>query len=154
MMLRLFLLFTIVPTLDLFLLLQIGAWLGPTNTLLVVLLTGLLGAWLAKREGLGLLRQLMQELSQGIPPGVRLMEGALVLAGGLLLITPGVVTDLTGFLIIMPPIRRRIAPIALRMVTSRIGAAAAPPPPMGDAPREAPPRAMGRPTPFSNPFDD
>ena len=158
MMLRLFLLFTVVPMVDLFLLLQLGAWLGPTAAIVLVLLTGVVGAWLAKREGFGVLATLAQELGQGIPPGERLMEGALVIVGGLLLVTPGVITDLTGFLLIVPFTRRRIAPIALAAFTRRIGVpggirvgwfSSGPAP--GGPDRPAAPQ---RPTPFSNPYDD
>jgi len=116
-MLKLLALFTIVPALELFLLLQIGSWLGPLPTLLLVLLTGAVGAWFAKREGLGLLQQLRSDLSMGIPPAERLVEGALVLVGGVLLVTPGVLTDLTGLTLVLPWTRRLIAPIVL----SRLG---------------------------------
>ena len=119
MMLRLLLLFTVVPTVEIFLLLQLGALMGPTATFLLVLLTGLLGAYLAKREGLGLLTQLAQELQQGLPPGSRLMEGALVIIGGVLLVTPGVMTDITGLSLIIPFTRQRIAPLALRALANR-----------------------------------
>ncbi len=107
---KLFLLFTVVPAIELFLLLQMGSFLGPMPTFLFVLGTGILGAWLAKREGFAVLRQLQQDLGKGLPPATRLVEGALVLAGGMLLITPGVLTDLTGILLLMPPVRRSLAP--------------------------------------------
>ena len=86
-MLRLFLLFTLVPAFELWLLLQIGARLGATQTFLLIVVTGTVGAWLAKREGLGVLQTLTSELHQGVPPGSRLMEGAMVVVGGLLLST-------------------------------------------------------------------
>lgn len=145
---RLILLFTVVPALELFLLLQLGAWLGPWQTFAIVVVTGTAGAWLAKREGLGVLTQLSQEARQGIPPGARLAEGALVLAGGLLLITPGVLTDLTGFLLIFPPTRRWLAPRVVQAVLSRVDVAVlGPGQPSG--PRSAPQNK-----PFASPFDD
>jgi UPF0716 protein FxsA len=110
MLTRLFLLFTVVPAVELYLLLQLGAWLGPTQTIGVILLTGVCGAWLAKREGVQVLLDLQQELQGGLPPASRLLEGALVVAGGLLLVTPGVMTDITGFAFILPPSRRLLAP--------------------------------------------
>jgi UPF0716 protein FxsA len=160
--LRLLLLFTVVPLLELFLLLQLGGLMGPTATFGVVLVTGLLGAWLAKREGLGLLSSLAEELRGGLPPGVRLMEGAMVVVGGLLLVTPGVLTDLTGFTLIVPFTRRRLAPVLLRALAARfdIQIAASPPPapPEGEARPYEPGRRRAEParppTPFSNPFDD
>ncbi|MBT3219652.1 MAG: FxsA family protein, partial [Proteobacteria bacterium] len=96
LLVRLLLLFTLVPAIELFILLQIGSLLGPNLAFVIILVTGLAGAWLAKREGWMVLQHLRQELQRGIPPANRLMEGVLVLAGGLLLITPGVLTDITG----------------------------------------------------------
>lgn len=110
MMARLLLLFTVVPAVELYLLLRIGQWLGAGTTVLLILATGSLGAFLAKREGLGVLRRLQAEAMTGLPPGDRIVEGVLVLVGGVLLITPGVLTDLAGFLLIAPWSRRRLAP--------------------------------------------
>jgi UPF0716 protein FxsA len=154
-MIRLLLLFTLIPALELYLLLQIGAWLGPTATVLIILTTGVAGAWLAKREGLGVLSTLMADLQRGMPPGERLMEGALVVAGGLLLITPGVFTDIMGFLLIAPWSRRRIAPVALAALARRFqigGGSVDLGPGRPSAPGES--RTIGRPNPFSTPFDD
>jgi UPF0716 family protein affecting phage T7 exclusion len=75
---------------------------------------------MAKREGLQLLRQLSLELRSGLPPGVRMVEGALVVVGGLLLITPGVLTDVAGVLLIFPPTRRVLAPRLLQWASARL----------------------------------
>lgn len=109
MLARLLLLFTVVPALELYLLLQLGQWIGVWQTVGIILITGGLGAWFAKREGVSVLRQIQAELRQGIPPASRLIEGLLVLLGGAMLITPGVLTDLAGFALILPPTRRQIA---------------------------------------------
>jgi UPF0716 protein FxsA len=150
---RLVLLFTVVPALELFLLLQLGSLFGPTATFLLILLTGVVGAWLAKREGLGLLRQLQEELSRGLPPGDRLMEGVLVVVGGLLLVTPGVFTDLVGFLLIAPPSRKAVAKRSLKALSERIHIQASGP---GGQPPGSSPAASPKPggSPFSSPFDD
>jgi len=158
-MVRLLLLFTIVPTVEIFLLLQLGSLMGPTATFLLVLLTGLLGAYLAKREGLGLLSQLAQELQQGLPPGTRLMEGGLVIIGGVLLVTPGVMTDVVGLSLIIPFTRRRIAPVALRALARRFQLEVTTGPEARTRdydPRRHRPSHEGdeHKTPFSNPFDD
>lgn len=145
-MLKLFLLFTLVPAIELYLLLQIGALLGPTYTFVLIVVTGSVGAWLAKREGLGVLQTLSTELRKGIPPGARLMEGALVVVGGVLLITPGVFTDLAGFMLIAPPTRRWLAPRAVAWLMARFDVQG------GFGPGEST-RPDG-PNPFSNPFDD
>lgn len=119
MLLKLFLLFTLVPVIELALLIRIGTWIGPLWTIAIVLGTGAVGSWLAKREGFAVLRQLRDELREGLPPGSRLMEGALVVLGGVLLITPGVLSDVTGLLLIVPPARRWLAPRALAWLMRR-----------------------------------
>jgi UPF0716 protein FxsA len=146
-MLRLLLLFTVVPALELWLLLQIGSWMGATQTFLLIVVTGTVGAWLAKREGLDVLTQLREELGKGLPGGSRLMEGALVVVGGLLLLTPGVMTDVLGFCLIAPPTRRWIAPKILAEASRRIQVKAT----VGSTAAAQP---AGEQDPFSNPFDD
>lgn len=97
-----------------------------------------------------MLRRLADEAGRGIPPGDRLVEGALVVVGGILLITPGVLTDLTGLLLILGPTRRWLAPRVKAALLRRIatnatftvhgfGGAAAPPP-RESTPEERPPR--------------
>ena len=77
-----------------------------------------LGAWLAKREGLAVLRRLKRDLDQGIPPARGLIEGALVLCGGLLLVSPGVLTDLAGLVLLVPWTRGRLAPLVTRWLAA------------------------------------
>jgi UPF0716 protein FxsA len=113
-MIRLFLLFTLVPALELFLLLQIGAWLGPLTAFALVLGTGVAGAWLARRQGVAVVLRLVRDAQQGVPPAEALVEGALVVVGGLLLVTPGVLTDLAGVVLLLPAVRRWLAPRVLR----------------------------------------
>ena len=117
---RLFILFTVIPALELYLLLQIGAVVGPLATVWIILVTGSAGAWLARREGLAVVTQLTRDLESGVPPASRVVEGFLVLAGGLLLVTPGVLTDAFGFALIVPFTRRALAPFVLKQVTSRV----------------------------------
>lgn len=165
MLLRLFLLIAILPALELYLLLQVGAALGATPTLLLILATGLLGATLARREGLGVLQQLQRDLARGLPPGDRLVEGLLVLVGGLLLLTPGILTDAIGMLLMIGPVRRALAPRIAVALASRVHLQAVGPgvrPDAGgafgsarDVPPHRPRAAERRPDhPFANPFDD
>ncbi len=114
----LFLAFTVVPFLELYLLIGIGRQVGVLPTLGMVLLTGLLGAWLAKREGRRVLRTWRAATAQGRLPEDGILSGALVLVGGVLLVTPGVITDVVGFLLLIPPTRRFIA-ARLRRVLER-----------------------------------
>ena len=106
MLLRLFLLFTIVPVVELTLLIRIGGLLGLGPTLLIVIGTGAAGAWLARREGLRAWLAVRDELSGGQLPGESLVHALLILAAGVVLITPGVLTDLAGILLLVPPVRR------------------------------------------------
>lgn len=124
MALRLFLLFTLIPAIELFVLVRIGTIIGPLATVAWVILAGVVGAWLAKREGFAVLRQLQADLQRGIPPATRLVEGALVIAGSVLLITPGVFSDFAGILLLFPPSRRWLAPRLLRWLVARFGAQA------------------------------
>lgn len=134
MLLKLLLLMTIVPTVELWLLFQISDRIGGIETLWLIILTGIIGASLAKREGLSVISKIQEDAVNGEPPGDRLAEGLLVLVGGILLLTPGVVTDLTGLLMIFPLSRRPLSQVAKRWLTARvqfsgvdIGAAAAGP---------------------------
>jgi UPF0716 protein FxsA len=113
MFLRLLLLFTAVPLVELALLLEIGKLAGLPATLALVLGTGILGAWLAKREGLKTLTRVRAEMAAGRLPADALLDGLLILIAGAVLLTPGLLTDLTGFVLLIPAgrraIRRRIA---------------------------------------------
>ena len=106
MLLRLFLLFTLVPVVELALLIRIGGLLGTAPTLLLVIGTGAAGAWLARREGLRAWLAVRDELQGGQLPGESLVHALLILVAGVVLITPGVLTDLAGILLLVPPVRR------------------------------------------------
>jgi UPF0716 protein FxsA len=106
---RLFLLFAVVPLLDLWVLLRLGAAVGPRGTLALILLPSILGAWLARREGLRVLRAWQRALAEGRVPEEGLLSAGLVLVGAILLITPGVITDAVGLALLVPPIRRAAA---------------------------------------------
>jgi UPF0716 protein FxsA len=119
---RLFLLFTLVPILELALLIQVGRWIGTLPTIGIVLLTALVGAWLARREGVRALRRVQSELAGGQVPGMSLLHGLAVFLGGSLLLTPGVLTDVLGLALLAPPtrtllirgVRRRLEVYAMR----------------------------------------
>ena len=103
---RLLLLFTAVPLLELALLLWIGRHLGVAATILLVLGTGVLGAWLARSEGLRALYRVREEMAGGRLPAEALLDGLLILVAGAVLLTPGLLTDLAGFALLLPPTRR------------------------------------------------
>lgn len=99
------LVFLVVPLAELAVILQVGQWLGVANTLLLLVLISVAGAWMAKREGLGVLRRIRQQLELGRVPGAELVDGFLVLFAGALLLTPGFLTDCLALLLLMPPVR-------------------------------------------------
>jgi|TARA_B100000315_G_C14157980_1_gene398730 UPF0716 protein FxsA len=105
MLARLFLLFTIVPLVELYLLFKIGSYLGALNTIVLILVTGVLGAFLARLEGLRTLRQITRSLSQGIVPAEEMVDGVLIFISGLFLVTPGVLTDIVGLFLLIPQTR-------------------------------------------------
>ena len=105
----LFLLFLIVPMIEIYLLLVIGSIIGPLPTIFMVVFTAVVGAWLLRIEGFNTWFRLQQSLAQGKVPALEMVEGPILLVGGALLLTPGFFTDLLGFLCLLPSTRRRIA---------------------------------------------
>ncbi|MDP6278214.1 MAG: FxsA family protein [Nitrospinota bacterium] len=114
MIFRLFLLFTAVPLLELMILIELGSATGLGPTIGIVLLTGAVGAWAARTQGFYVLTQIQSELGSGQLPAAQLVEGAMVLVGGVLLITPGLLTDFTGFALMVPAVRRAIREMLMR----------------------------------------
>jgi UPF0716 protein FxsA len=117
---RILLLFTLVPLLELALLIRVGTWIGTGPTILLVLVTGIAGALLASREGTRAWRRLTETLRRGGLPGDALLQGAAILVGGAVLITPGVLTDLLGIALLVPPSRNAILRFARRRLERRI----------------------------------
>lgn len=105
---RLALLFVIVPILELVLLIQLGRVVGLWPTLALVLVTGVTGAALARLEGMRVLFQFRRELAAGRIPGQAVLDGISVLVGGAFLLTPGLLTDIAGFALLLPVSRRWI----------------------------------------------
>jgi UPF0716 protein FxsA len=114
------LLFLIVPFVELWLLLRVGDLVGFWPTMGLVLATALLGAWLAKSEGLRVLRDWQGALAQGRLPEEGITSSLLVLVGAVLLATPGVLTDAVGILFLVPPTRRIAARWIAAYVQKRI----------------------------------
>ena len=98
----LILLFTLVPVVELALLLRIGGFIGFGATIAIVVFTGVTGAYLAKMQGLITLARIQEEVNHARMPTDKLFDGLLILLSGILLLTPGFITDLVGFLGLIP----------------------------------------------------
>lgn len=108
MFLRLLLLFTLVPLLELWLLVEIGRRIGFLPTLAIVLATGILGAALARQQGLQTIARVRAEAAAGGLPAEPLLDGLLILIAAAVLLTPGIVTDAVGFALLVPATRRHV----------------------------------------------
>ena len=102
MFIKLLFLFITVPILEIYILLEVGNTIGLGATILLVFATGIAGAHLAKSQGLSLMLKIQEEMAAGRMPAEEMIDGAMVLSGGLLLLTPGFCTDLSGFLLRAP----------------------------------------------------
>lgn len=105
MLLRLFLIFTLVPIIEIWLLIQVGSEIGPLPTLVILLAISMAGAWLARSQGFRIIVAIREELAMGRMPAAHFLDGALILAGGILLLTPGFFTDLIGLFFLIPVTR-------------------------------------------------
>ena len=120
MLVKLLLLFTIVPVIELALLIEVGQHLGVVPTVLAVLGTGFAGALLARNQGSLVARRLQQALSAGRFPGEEIVDGVLILSGGLLLLTPGFLTDFVGLAALLPGSRAAVKALVKRAVRHRL----------------------------------
>lgn len=106
---RLFLLFTLIPILELYTMVKVGSVIGVGTTILVVILTGVAGAWLARMEGFSTMMRVRESLNQGKMPADEMVEGLLILVAGILLLTPGFITDCMGLSMLLPFTRKPLA---------------------------------------------
>lgn len=119
-MFKLFLLFSIIPIVEIYLLVKAGTVIGPLPTVGLLLLISFAGAWLVRHQGFEILRRIQLELSQGRMPAAELLDGFMVLVGGILLLTPGFFTDVLGLLFIIPPSRRLMGRFVILWIRQRL----------------------------------
>lgn len=112
--------FFLVPIIELAVIIKVGAEVGVLNTIGLLLLASIVGGWLMKREGLGVLRRMQIAVNEGRVPGTELVDGFLILFGGALMLTPGFVTDLLGMALLLPPVRIVVRRILRRRFSARI----------------------------------
>jgi UPF0716 protein FxsA len=113
-------LFIGVPFAELYVLIQVGHAIGVLNTLGLLLLVSIVGAWLAKREGIGVIRRMQAALNAGRVPGSELVDGFLILLAAALMLTPGFLTDIVAIFLLLPPVRAVVRRTLRRSFTRRI----------------------------------
>ena len=98
----LFVLFIVVPVIELFVLFKVGKQIGVIETFVIIIVTGIIGAHLAKQQGITTLTKIRASLQQGKLPGNEIVDGLIILVAGAVLLTPGFLTDIFGFLLLLP----------------------------------------------------
>ena len=105
----LFLVLLIIPFAEIYLLLQVGSIIGAFWTIFLVMSTAASGAWLLRQQGFSTFQRFQENLTLGVIPAYEIIEGPIILLGGLLLITPGFITDILGLACLISPLRKKIA---------------------------------------------
>ena len=118
-MLKLILAFTIIPIVEIYLLIEIGSIFGVLTAITLVILTGSLGAFMARMQGLQTLFRIQGSLREGRMPSRELLDALLIVIAGLVLLTPGFLTDSAGFLLLIPTTRNTIITWLQRQIELR-----------------------------------
>ncbi len=111
--------FLVVPVVELAVILQVGQAIGVLETVALLIAVSVVGGWLVKREGVGVLRRISTAVQAGRVPGRDLADGALIILAGALLITPGFLSDLLGIALLLPPVRAAIRPVLVSALARR-----------------------------------
>ncbi len=120
MFFNLFLLFAVIPVIELAILIKIGSYFGVFNTVVIVILTAMIGAYMVRLEGISVLTRLQNNMQQGIFPADELIGGAMILVAGALLLTPGFFTDILGFLMVFPLSRNFITKYVKQYIEKKV----------------------------------
>ena len=113
------LLFLVVPFVELFVLIQVGQTIGTLPTIGLLVVVSVVGAWLVKKEGLGVIRRAQEQVRRGQVPGKELVDGVLILLAGALMLTPGFFTDIMGLALMVPPVRAALRAAASTQLSRR-----------------------------------
>ncbi len=116
MLFKLFLLFTATPLVELAILIKLGEVFGFFHTFALVIITGAIGAWLARSQGVKVVNEFRQSVDEGAMPADPLIEGLMIVVGGAFLVTPGVITDLLGFALVIPFTRKLLRRFVKRYI--------------------------------------
>jgi UPF0716 protein FxsA len=112
--------FIVVPIVELYVIIQVGQSIGVLETIALLLVISFVGAWLAKREGLGVWRRINRQVTAGRVPGIELLDAFLILLAGALLLTPGFLTDVLAILLLIPPTRAVVRRILRRRFMGKV----------------------------------
>ncbi|GAB0148109.1 hypothetical protein McPS_08490 [Marichromatium sp. PS1] len=107
-MLLFLVLFIGLPLIEIYLLIEVGSEIGALSTIMLSILTAVIGTWLVRHQGFGVLLRVRELSDRGEVPALEMMDGALLLVAGLFLLLPGFLTDVVGFLLLVPPLRRAL----------------------------------------------
>jgi UPF0716 protein FxsA len=149
----------VVGVLEISVIIQVGQWIGFLNTVGLLLLVSVLGAWLVKRQGLGVMARIREQRSAGRIPATEAFDGALILVAGVLLVIPGFVTDALGLLLLLRPVRAVVRRFVSRRVLREVEMVRAKqwtraePQTRQYVPPEGPPRQPPTPLPPATPPD-
>jgi len=114
MLLKLFLAFTLIPVAEIYLLIEIGSRIGALNTVIVVIVTGFAGAYLARLQGMQTMFRVRASLQRGRMPADELVDALLIFTAGIVLLTPGFITDAAGLVLLFPYTRHHFKRILKR----------------------------------------
>lgn len=114
------LLFIVVPIVELYVIVQVAGGIGVLETIGLLIVVSVVGAWLVRREGMGVLRKVQTQLAAGEMPTKQIVDGGLIMFAGALMLTPGFVTDAVGVLLLIPPTRIAVRTVLMRRFRGRI----------------------------------
>ncbi len=109
-----------VPLVELFVIVRVAGEFGVGQTILLLVAVSVVGAWMVRRSGIGVLNQIRTRLAQGALPGNELLDGLLILLAGAFMLTPGFLTDAIGLLLLFPPSRKAVRSVLMRRYAKRI----------------------------------
>lgn len=120
MLARLILALTVIPLVELLILLRLAEAVSWGPTIALVIITGVVGAALARHEGVRALARIQEDVRAGRAPTLPMVEAVMILLAGVVLVTPGILTDLAGFVLLIAPLRRRLARRAMDAIGRRM----------------------------------
>ncbi|HHO76251.1 MAG TPA: FxsA family protein [Deltaproteobacteria bacterium] len=120
MLIKLFLAFTLIPVAEIYLLITLGGYIGAMHTVGLVVLTALTGAYLARLQGMITMFRIREAVQNGVMPSGDLIDAFLIFAAGIVLLTPGFITDIAGILLLVPVVRHYLRDLVIKKINHMI----------------------------------